>query len=117
MPERLLHHDSRVLRQARLGEPADRHPEQGRRDLQIEDGCLGALDRLPYPLVGGVIGEVALDVGEPLRQAVEDLRVGLLAGAGRNRAMAVLAKVVVRPVVEGDADDRAVEQAPGLEPV
>ena len=64
-----------------------------------------------------VVGEVALDVGEALREPVEHLRVGLLAGGGLDRLPGVLAEVLVRPVVEGDADYRAVQQAPGLEPV
>ncbi len=115
--EGLLDHHPRVLGQTGLGEPLDRHPEEGGRDLQIEDRGPRSLDVGGEALVGVGLGEVALDVGEAFRQAVEDLRVGLLPGRGLDRLAGVLTKVLLRPVVEGDADDRAVEQAPGLEPV
>jgi hypothetical protein len=36
---------------------------------------------LTHALVGGVVAEIAGDVGEPLSQAVEDLLVERLAGA------------------------------------
>ena len=42
---------------------------------------------------------------------------GFCAGGGLDRLPGVLAEVLVGPVVDGDADDRAVEQAPLLEPV
>ena len=37
VPERLLDHHARRLGQARPGEPLDHHPEQRRRDLEVED--------------------------------------------------------------------------------
>ena len=42
---------------------------------------------------------------------------GFLPGRGLDRLAGVVTEVLVRPVVEGHADDRAVEQPPGLEPV
>ena len=51
--ERLLHHHPRVLGQARVRQPLDRHAEERRRDLEVEDRALGALDLAREPLVGG----------------------------------------------------------------
>ena len=60
--------------------------------------------------------EVALDVGQPGREAVEHLLVERLAGADDRLAGAV-AELVVGPVVDRDADDRARQQPALLEPV
>ncbi len=60
MAERLLDDDARVRRQPGLGQALDDRAEQERRDLEVEDRLLGALDRLGDPLVGGGIAEVAL---------------------------------------------------------
>ena len=114
--ERLLDDHTRIGRQARLREPLDHPAEEEGRDLEVEDRLLRAVDRLGHPLVGGGIAEIALDVGEPVREPVEHLRVELLAGA-LDRGPRPLLELVERPVVDGHADDRAVEQTPALEPV
>ena len=49
-----------VLRQAGLREPLDDPAEEERRDLEVEDRALGAVDRVGDALVGGGVGEVAL---------------------------------------------------------
>ena len=59
VPERLLDDDARVLRQAGVGEALDDRAEEERRDLEVEDGALRALDRARDPLVRGGVGEVA----------------------------------------------------------
>ena len=67
-------------------------------------------------LVGAGVGEVPAHVGQARSEAVEDRAVELFAGAfdafGR-----VLAQLLDRPVVAGDADDRAVQEPALLEPV
>ena len=70
-----------------------------------------ALDLVAHPPVRLVVAEVALHIGETRGQPVEDLLVEGLAGAP-DRVGRVLAQVVQRPVVDGDADDRAAQQAP-----
>ena len=102
--------------QARLGQPLDDHPEQRRRDLEVEDGAARVLDRLGDALVGAVVAEVAGQVGQPRREAVEDLVVDRLA-AVLDALARVLAQVVDGPVVDRHADDRAVQQAAALQPV
>ena len=79
--ERLLDHDARALRQAGVGELLHHAPEQERRDLEVEDRARLALDRRGDAFVGRRVGEVSRDVGEALREAVEDVLVELLAGA------------------------------------
>ena len=69
--ERLLDDDARRLRQPGLGQALDDGAEEERRDLEVEDRVLGALDRLGDALVGRRVGEVALHVGEPGGEAVE----------------------------------------------
>ena len=63
-----------------------------------------------------VVAEVALHVREAPREAVEHLLVDRLPGRLDRRPRSV-AQLFDRPVVDGDADDRAVEQPAGLEPV
>ena len=77
---------------------------------------LGPVDRLGDALVGRRVGEVAGHVGEPVGETLEHLLVQLLAGADDRLARSVL-ELVDRPVVDGDAQDRTVEQAALLEPV
>jgi hypothetical protein len=60
--EGLLDHHTRVLGQARLGEPLDHRAEQEGRDLEVEDWAAGAVDGPCYPLVGGGLAEVAGNV-------------------------------------------------------
>ena len=116
VPEGLLDHDTGRLGQTRAGEPLDHHPEQRRRDLEVEHRGPRALDGLGHALVGAVVPEVAGHVGEARREAIEDLVVDLLAAALDGGAC-VFAQVVHRPVVDRHADDRAVQQAAGLQPV
>src|SRR5262249_27497072 len=75
-----------------------------------------AVDRLGDAFVGRSVSEVARDVGEPLGEAAEDLLVELLARPD-DRVARALDELVDRPVVDGDAEDRAVEQPALLEPV
>ena len=114
--ERLLDDDPRVLRDAGLRQPLDDPAEEERRDLEVEDRALGAGDRGRDALVRGGVAEVALDVRETLREAREHRLVELLAGAD-DRVAGALDELVDRPVVDGDADDRALEQPTLLEPV
>ena len=114
--ERLLDDDPRGLRQPGLGEALDDPAEEERRDLEVEDRRLGALDRLADALVGRRRPRSRPDVREPVGEAVEDLLVELLARADDRLARA-LDELVDRPVVDRDADDRAVEQPALLEPV
>ena len=116
MPERLLDDHARVLRQTGLGQALHDSAEQERRDLEVEDRVLGPVDRLGDALVRRRVAEVAGHVGEPVGEALEHLLVQLLAGADDRLARSLL-ELVDRPVVDGDAQDRAVEQAALLEPV
>ncbi len=116
VPEGLLDHEPGALGEPRVGEPRDDLAEQERRDLEVEDGVLGAADGLRDAAVRGVVAEVALDVREALREAREDRLVERLAGADDGVA-GPRAQAVDRPVVDRDPDDRAAEQAALLEPV
>ncbi len=116
VPERLLDDDARGLRQAGLGEPLDDPAEEERRDLEVEDRQLGAVDRLADALVGRGVAEIARDVLQARREALEDRLVELLAGAD-DRLARPLDELVHRPVVDRHADHRAVEQPALLEPV
>ena len=89
VPERLLDDDAGILRQADFGEPLDDRPEEERRDLEVEDRRLGALDRSADTRVGRGVREVARDVREPCGEAREDLLVELLAGADDRLARAL----------------------------
>ena len=114
--ERLFDDDPGVRRQAGLGEPLDDPAEEERRDLEVEDRALRAGDRGGDALVGGRVAEVPLHVGEPLGEALEHRLVELLARAD-DRVACALHELVDRPVVDGDPDDRALEQPALLEPV
>ena len=103
-------------KRAGVGEAGDDGCEQRRRDLEVEDRRASRADRLCDAFEGRRIGEVAADVGEPLGQAREDLRVDVLAARG-DRVVGVLAQPLDRPVVDRDADDRAVQQPARLEAV
>ena len=101
---------------AGAGEPRDDPAEQERRDLEVEDRARRSADRLFDALVRRVVAEVALDVREALREPLEHRLVELLPGAD-DRVARALDELVDGPVVDGDADDRAVEEAAPLEPV
>jgi len=116
VPEGLLDHYPGVLRQSGVGQSFDHGPEQERRDLEVEDRVLGPVERLGDRLVGGRVPEVAGHVLEAVGQALEHLLVELLPRADDRLARALL-ELVDSPVVDGDAEDRAVEQAALLEPV
>jgi hypothetical protein len=116
VPEGLLDDDAGALGQARLGEPLDDPPEQEGRDLEVEDGQLGAVDRSADALVGRGVPEVAGDVLKTVGKALEDRLVELLAGAD-DRLAGALDELLQRPVVGCDADDRAIQEPALLEPV
>ena len=104
------------LGQARLGQALDDHPEQGGRDLEVEDRGCARPDRAGHALVGVVVAEVAGHVGQPRGEAIEDLVVDRLA-AVLDALARVLAQMVDGPVVARHPDDRAVQQAAALQPV
>ncbi len=106
--ERLLHHDASRIRQASLGQALDDRPEQERRDLEIEDGIVGALDHISDPSVSGRVGEVPAHVRQARRETVEDGWIELLAGPF-DRLPCALHQLLHCPVVDGDADDRALQ--------
>ena len=110
VPERLLDHDPGVLGESLLRQAADNGAEERRRDLEVEDWAVRALDRLRHLGVRGVVGEVAVDVGESLRELPEDLVIELLAGRD-DRLTCVPDELLERPVVERDSDDRAAREA------
>ena len=114
--ERLLDDDAGRARQPRLRQPLHDPAEQERRDLEVEDRQLGVPERVRDPLVRGGVAEVPRDVGEPRREAREDVLVELLARA-HDRLTRALDETVDRPVVGRHAEDRAVEQAAPLQPV
>ena len=115
MPERLLDDDPRVLRQAGIRQSLDHRAEQERRDLEVEHRALRIRNRSGHPLEGVRIAEVAGYVGQSLRKPLEDVLVNV--SDRRDRVAGALAQVVDRPVVDRDADDRAVQQAAGLQVV
>jgi hypothetical protein len=114
--ERLLDHHPRRRGQPGVGEAGHDLAEQERRDLQVEDRHVRAFDGVRHPAVRGGVAEVALHVGEPGGQPVEDGVVERLPGAGDGRAGPV-DELGLGPVVDRHADDRAVEQPPALQPV
>ena len=78
--EGLLYHDGRVLGQSRLSEPRHHPPEKERRNLQIEERSRRTVQQGGQRLVRCGIGDVALEVGESLRQPHLGLRVDGLSG-------------------------------------
>ncbi len=114
--ERLLDDDASVLGEARVREPADDRREERGRDLEVEDRQLLAFDLGRDLSVDGGVLEIAVDVREALREAVEHLLVERLAG-GDDRVPRALDQLLERPVVERDADDRAVEEPARFESV
>ena len=113
--ERLLDDDPRVLREAGAGQAADHHAEQRRRDLEVEDRAAGAVERAGDALERPRVGEVAAQVGESRREALEHRLVDRLGGF--DRGARVRAQLIVGPVVERHAEDRALQEAAELQPV
>ena len=97
-------------------ETFDDAAEQERWDLEVEDGRLRRLDRLADARVGGLIAEVAGNVREAVGEALEDGFVERLARAD-DRVARPFDQLLLAPVVDCDADDRAVDQPASLEPV
>ena len=116
VPERLLDDDPRICRHARFRQAADDRSEERRRNLEVEDWGLHALDRLRDLGVGCVVREISMVVREPLREPSEHLLVELLSRAD-DRVARTLNELLQRPVVECDADDRTVEEPALLESV
>ena len=116
--ERLLDDDpARSSSRPASREPLDDSAEEERRDLEVEDGLLRARDRLGDALVRGRVAEVALDVGEPLGEAGRTPPRRAVSPVPTIDVACPLDELVDRPVVDGDPDDRAVEQPALLEPV
>lgn len=114
--ERLLDDDACLRGQPGVVQALDHRREQERRDLEVEDRPLGLAERRGNLLVGGVVGEVAGDVGQPCREAGERLVVDRLAGGGGALA-GVVAQLLDAPVLRSDTDDRADQDAARLQPV
>ena len=114
--EGLLDDDARVLGEPCLRQAADDGAEQRGRDLEVEDRERRISDRFRDLGVRVGVGEVAVDIGQALREPLEDLLVDLLAGRD-DRFTSTIDELLERPVVESDADDGAVEEAARLEPV
>ena len=114
--ERLLHDDARVRRLSCVRQALDDPPEEERRDLEVEHGRFGVPDRRTHPLVGRVVAEIALDVREPLGEALEDGLIELLPRF-HDRGARTVDELVSRPFVDGDAHDRAIEQSALLQSV
>ena len=117
MPERLLDHDAAAaLHKLGLREPGYHHLEQRGWDLQVEDGVGGVAQRRGHGPVGGAVVEIAAHVGQPRGEPLPDRVVNRLAG-GLDGLERVLAQMIVGPVLHRHADDRAVQQAPLVEPI
>ena len=86
MAEGLLHHDPSGLRQFRLRQTLDHRPEQERGDLEVEHGGAHLAERrreTPVCLLGA---EVAAQIRQPRREAVEDVLIDALAARLDRRA-------------------------------
>ncbi len=116
MAKRLFHHYPSRLRQARLGQTLHNLSEQERRNSRVEDRGLRALDRVAHTLICGGVGEIATDVGKTPSESVEDFGIKPLSGA-LDRLPGALHQLIYVPIVDRHADDRALQQAAGLEPV
>jgi len=114
--ERLLDDDARPVGETRVGQALDDAAEQEGRDLEVEDRRVRVVDRGGQPLEGLRVAEVAGDIRETGREAVEQLAVHRLP-CGLDRGARPLAQVRQRPIVDRDADDRAVEQTAAFEPI
>jgi hypothetical protein len=81
--ERLLDDDARTARQDVRGREAiDDNREQRGRDLEVVDGGVHQRDRFRDRRVRLAVGEVAGDVAQPSREALEHGLVDLLAALG-----------------------------------
>ena len=97
--------------------PVDDGGEQRGRDLQVEDRPLGLADRLADPLEGGRRRRSRPGRRRGARRAGRRRPRRDRSTVARDRLAGVLAQLLVVPLVDRDADDRAVELAPRLEPV
>ena len=75
VPERLLDDDTRVLGETCVREPADDRAEERWRDLEVEDRARRVAHCLRDLRVRRGVGEVAVDIGEPIREPREDVLV------------------------------------------
>ena len=116
VPEGLLHHDARRCRHAGIREPLDHRAEQGRRDLEVEDGAARFADGLGHTPIGVVVAEVTGQIRQPRGEAIEHFVIDRLT-AVRDALACVCPQVVDGPVVGCDSQDRAVQQAAPLQPV
>ena len=114
--ERLLDHDPRVLGQPGRREPADHGAEQEGRDLEVEDRRALAVERRRDP-----------PERAPGRRSRPGRRTAARRGGRRpprrparrrsDRLARAPAQIVDGPVVDRDADDRAVDEPALLQPV
>jgi hypothetical protein len=116
MTERFLHRDARALQQARFAQVLHDRCEQRRRHLQVVEGLVLAADLLGQRVVQGAIGDVAVEIGQPVCQLVEHFLVDLLAGI-RNRRMGTLDQLVFADLVAGHSQDRTPQQSLALEAI
>ncbi len=114
--EGLFHHDPRVRGEVGVREAFDDHAEQRRRDLEVEDWRVLALDRARHLLIGFRVAEVARHHRQALREPREYLLIDRFA-CGLDRTARMVVQRRLGPIVEGDSDDRAVQQLAALEPV
>ena len=105
-----------VLVRPRVGQALHDPSEEERGNLEVEDGVRLSADRGRDAAVGRVVAEITGDVREALGKPAEHVFVERLARADDGFARPVH-QLLDRPVVDRDADDRAVQQAPPLEPV
>jgi hypothetical protein len=114
--EGFFHHDPSAGGEVGVGKSLYHQAEQRRRDLEVEDGTVPPLGRLGDSVIRLWIPKIAGDHCEALCEAAEYLFVDRLAGV-LDGAARVIAEGRRGPVVEGHADDRAVEQLAALQTV
>ena len=114
--EGLFDHQPRALGKPGLVQPLDHGGEHRGRDGEVEERVFGGAERGFEPRETPGLAVVARDVAQPVGEPVEGGTVDLaqmgfypVAGAG--------GELVGAPIVERDADDRALEVAARLHPV
>ena len=80
--EWLFHRDAGVLQQPGLAQALDNRREQRRRHFQVVQAVALRADPLGQRVVQRGVGDVAVQVGQPVRQPVEHLVVHFFAGVG-----------------------------------